>query len=244
MGKASAVFFYARIFSLTNSGFKYALWLVHFMNVAWLLAILLSVTFMCDPVEKAWDTTLSGKCLNTGLLWLGSGVSSLIIDVIILLMPLPMLWKLQMKTIRRIQISGVFLCGYLWVALLQIAYEYCASLADTKDLIVSSWYLSAVLSPFCRLAMSSNRTQHVRHIQTICPNCRTHQQLTATRQDLCTGPLARLRDCHFSHQRQPPKCVLSSPTRAQPGFLESFHDPHTGGPVQAYRHARLELSFS
>ncbi|ROV87838.1 hypothetical protein VMCG_10546 [Cytospora schulzeri] len=115
VGKASALFFYARIFSVSNSRFKYALWLVHAMNVAWLLAILLSVTFMCSPIQKAWETSLPGTCLNTGLLWTGSGVTSLIIDVIILIMPLPMLWKLQLKTIRRIQISGVFICGYLVV---------------------------------------------------------------------------------------------------------------------------------
>lgn len=83
------------------------------MNVAWLIGILLSVTFMCNPIQKAWDVTLPGTCLNTGELWMGSGLTSLIIDVIILVMPLPMLWKLQIKTMRRIQISGVFVCGYL-----------------------------------------------------------------------------------------------------------------------------------
>lgn len=119
VGKASALFFYARIFSMSHSRFKYALWLAHFMNVVWLLVIMLCVTFMCNPIQKAWETSLPGTCLNTGLLWTGSGATSLIIDVIILLLPLPMLWKLQIKTIRRIQISGVFLCGYLWVAVFQ-----------------------------------------------------------------------------------------------------------------------------
>lgn len=113
VSKSSALFFYARIFGVTNTRFKYALWLVHAMNIAWLIAILLSVTFMCNPVEKAWKPALDGHCLNTGLLWTGSGITSLIIDVIILVLPLPMLWKLQMKAIRRVQITGVFICGYL-----------------------------------------------------------------------------------------------------------------------------------
>lgn len=111
VSKSSALFFYARIFSISK--FKYALWVVHAMNVGWLVGILISVTFMCNPIQKAWDVSLPGTCLNTGRLWLGSGLASLIIDVIILVMPLPMLWKLKMKTIRRIQISGVFICGYL-----------------------------------------------------------------------------------------------------------------------------------
>lgn len=113
VGKMSALFFYARIFSVNNSKFKYALWVVHAMTAAWLVGILLSVTFMCDPVPRAWETSLPGHCLNTGKLWIGSGVTSLLIDIIILVMPLPMLWNLQMKVTRRILITGVFICGYL-----------------------------------------------------------------------------------------------------------------------------------
>ncbi|KAF3061499.1 hypothetical protein GL218_03013 [Daldinia childiae] len=115
VSKSSALFFYARVFGSTNSRFKYALWLVHAMNVIWLVTILLDVTFMCTPIAKAWDTTLDGHCLNTGRFWMGSGITSLIIDIIILVMPMPMLWKLHMKTIRKIQILGVFICGYLVV---------------------------------------------------------------------------------------------------------------------------------
>jgi hypothetical protein len=113
VSKSSALFFYSRALGVQNSRFKYALWLVHAMNISWLIAILLGVTFMCNPVQRAWDTTLPGTCLNTGLLWQGSGITSLLIDVIILVLPLPMLWRLQMKTSRKLQITGVFMCGYL-----------------------------------------------------------------------------------------------------------------------------------
>lgn len=98
---------------MSDPKFKYAVWSVHAMNVAWLIGTLLSVTFICSPIEKVWNFTLPGKCLNFKHLWLGNGLPNLIIDVIILVLPLPMLWKLQMKTVRRLQISGVFICGYL-----------------------------------------------------------------------------------------------------------------------------------
>ncbi|KAH7310895.1 hypothetical protein B0I35DRAFT_489801 [Stachybotrys elegans] len=68
-----------------------------------------------QPIERAWIPTMPGRCLNTGTLWMGSGISSLIIDVFILMLPLPILWRLQMKTARKLQISGVFVCGYLVV---------------------------------------------------------------------------------------------------------------------------------
>ncbi|KAI1097137.1 hypothetical protein F4804DRAFT_328510 [Jackrogersella minutella] len=115
LSKSSALFFYARIFGVSNAKFKYALWVLHALNIIWLVIILFFVIFMCDPVESAWDIKGGGKCLNTGLIWQGSGISSLIIDVLILIMPLPMLWKLRMRTIQKMQVSAVFMCGYLVV---------------------------------------------------------------------------------------------------------------------------------
>lgn len=115
--KSSALFFYSRtlIVSKSRSRLNYSIWLVHFLNAAWLVSILVSVICMCDPIEKAWKPSTQGRCLNTGTLWMGSGISSLIIDVFILMLPLPVLWRLQMKTSRKLQISGVFICGYLVV---------------------------------------------------------------------------------------------------------------------------------
>lgn len=115
VAKSSALFFYARIFGSVNCWFKWSLWAIHFMNVGWLVGILSGVTFMCNPIQKAWKVHLPGTCLNTGILWLGSGISSLLIDILILLLPLPMLWRLQLRLTRKLQIIVVFICGYLVV---------------------------------------------------------------------------------------------------------------------------------
>jgi hypothetical protein len=113
IAKSSALFFYTRVFSTANRWLKYSIWLAHAMNVTWLLGIILSVIFECTPIEKAWNVAVPGKCVNTQALWLGSGITSLVIDVFILLMPVPGLWRLQMKTMRKVQVVFVFLCGYM-----------------------------------------------------------------------------------------------------------------------------------
>jgi hypothetical protein len=113
IAKTSALFFYARIFGVVNPKFRYSLWIVHALNAFWLIGFLGAVTFQCTPVEKAWKPSLPGRCSNTGVLWLAAGISSLVIDILILLMPIPMLWKLRMRTTRKIQVIIVFLCGYL-----------------------------------------------------------------------------------------------------------------------------------
>lgn len=113
VAKSSALFFYARVFGVINQWFKYALWTLHSANVAWLVGIIFGVIFECSPIQKAWKISLEGTCVNTQTLWLASGITSLLIDIFILLIPLPMLWKLQMKVSRKLQIIGVFVCGYL-----------------------------------------------------------------------------------------------------------------------------------
>ncbi|QKX55356.1 uncharacterized protein TRUGW13939_02448 [Talaromyces rugulosus] len=113
VAKASALFFYVRVFTQSAPRFRYALLVVHAMNAIWLLAILLAVVFECNPIRKAWTPELPGTCISTDKLWLGSGSTSLIIDVIILVIPMPTLWQLQLKTSRRILIIGVFVCAYM-----------------------------------------------------------------------------------------------------------------------------------
>ncbi len=79
----------------------------------WFLGILISVVFSCVPVQKSWMPMIDGHCSNVDTVWLGSVIPSTIIDLIILIMPLPMIWKLQMKLTKKILVMGVFVCGYL-----------------------------------------------------------------------------------------------------------------------------------
>ncbi|RAL09234.1 uncharacterized protein BO97DRAFT_170054 [Aspergillus homomorphus CBS 101889] len=111
--RASALFFYGRVLIQGSSNFRYALWAVHGLNTAWYISNTLVITFICSPIQKSWNPDLPGTCINTKVLWLGCGTPTLIIDVLILLLPVPMLWRLHMKLVRKLLLVGVFLCGYL-----------------------------------------------------------------------------------------------------------------------------------
>jgi hypothetical protein len=111
--KTSALFFYARVFNLAEPRFRYALWTVHALNAAWFIGTISAAIFQCHPTQKAWKPEVPGTCDNTNTLWLWSGLSSLLIDVIILVLPLPMLYRLIIKPSRKYLIMGVFVCGYL-----------------------------------------------------------------------------------------------------------------------------------
>ncbi|KAI3342579.1 hypothetical protein F4824DRAFT_446776 [Ustulina deusta] len=112
--KASALFFYSRVFvrHTHTTRFRYALWIVHFLNLSWLLGITFGTIFMCNPVAKGYQPDLPGTCGPIGALWVGSAIPSVIIDLIILLLPVPKIWGLEISLAKKSGITVVFALGY------------------------------------------------------------------------------------------------------------------------------------
>ncbi|KAI0973526.1 hypothetical protein F4678DRAFT_427025 [Xylaria arbuscula] len=112
--KTSALFFYHRVFvrRMHRTWFNYALWVVHFFNVSWLLGIVFGTIFMCDPVAKGYKPDLLGYCSPIGELWIGSAVPSVAIDLFILLLPVPKIWGLEISFAKKSGITVVFALGY------------------------------------------------------------------------------------------------------------------------------------
>lgn len=112
--KASALLFFSRVFTrdVHRGWFNYAVWATHALNIAWWFGIVFATIFMCDPVAKNYQPDLPGRCGSTGALWIGSAVPSVAIDLVILLLPLPKIWGLQMSLAQRSGLVVVFLLGY------------------------------------------------------------------------------------------------------------------------------------
>lgn len=110
LAKSSALFFYRRIFEDQSRWFSRTLWGLHTIVWAWWIACCIAI-FVCIPVQQKLSA-IPKKCGSTGNLWIGSATPSVVIDLIILLLPMPMLRKLQMKASRKLLLSGTFACGY------------------------------------------------------------------------------------------------------------------------------------
>ncbi|KAI1355424.1 hypothetical protein F5Y01DRAFT_310865 [Xylaria sp. FL0043] len=113
--KMSALLFLSRVFPpyANHPLFNWGLWITHGLNVSWLLGIIFGTLFMCDPVAKGYKPDLPGYCSDVGKLWVGSAVPSVVIDLIILLLPMPKVWGLQMSGARKIGITIAFALGYI-----------------------------------------------------------------------------------------------------------------------------------
>ncbi|KAL4802501.1 hypothetical protein BDV18DRAFT_163903 [Aspergillus unguis] len=73
----------------------------------------------CRPVAKQWDQSIPGTCINTVASYYALAGTSLIFDVIIIALPLPILARLKLKMRQKILLGVLFGLGF-FVTIIQI----------------------------------------------------------------------------------------------------------------------------
>lgn len=111
--KLSLLLMYYRIFRVPY--FKKMAWAVGIFVMAWVVCITFLFIFICVPVEKLWYPDIPGRCINQVATWIANAASTLLTDVIILMMPMPQLWSLQLTTREKIGLTCAFGLGSLYV---------------------------------------------------------------------------------------------------------------------------------
>lgn len=81
--------------------------------VSFWIGTFFSITFFCDPVSKQWLSDESGTCGDSHALYQACGITDLIIDIIVVLMPFPVLWHLQLSTRKKLALVSVFGLGFV-----------------------------------------------------------------------------------------------------------------------------------
>ncbi|KAK7190440.1 uncharacterized protein CC84DRAFT_1262345 [Paraphaeosphaeria sporulosa] len=116
--KLSILFFYQRLFVMSKRDWRdprnIAIWLMITIVTMWTLAFFLRYLFACGFHFDIWWTnamniiTLCGD-FNTILNALA--ISDFVCDVIILILPLPAIWKLRLPTAQKFTVTLVFALG-------------------------------------------------------------------------------------------------------------------------------------
>ncbi|KAL1595927.1 hypothetical protein SLS60_009617 [Paraconiothyrium brasiliense] len=117
------------------------------------LVFLILVVFQCVPVKSIWDKTIAdAKCLpvSAAIGFTGAGLS-IVEDIIILLLPLPLVWKLQMSTRKKVGIIFLISVGSFAsitsIVRLKYVVKYSNSFDATWDNVdVIKWSLIEILS--------------------------------------------------------------------------------------------------
>ncbi|KAI9810235.1 MAG: hypothetical protein M1827_006369 [Pycnora praestabilis] len=87
------------------------------------LPISLSTVFACRPLSKAWDALVPtdvGTCIDRGAIYIFVASINAATDLMILALPLPMLWKLEMPRKQKLAVGAVFAVGSLLIRLKEL----------------------------------------------------------------------------------------------------------------------------
>ncbi|KAM0454389.1 hypothetical protein ACHAPV_008469 [Trichoderma viride] len=111
--KLSLLLMYYRIFHVPY--FKKMAWAVGGFVMAWVVCITFLFIFICVPVQKLWYPDLPGHCINQVGTWIANASSTIFTDLAILILPIPQIWKLQLRTAEKIGLTFAFGLGFFVV---------------------------------------------------------------------------------------------------------------------------------
>jgi hypothetical protein len=79
--------------------------------IAWGIGITVTLFLACRPLEAYWDRAVDGTCLTIVTFTYFTNISNLVTDIWIFLMPIPMIWHLQLQTKKKLLLSLIFCIG-------------------------------------------------------------------------------------------------------------------------------------
>ena len=116
--RLSVVLFYYRIFG-RDRWFKIHLLITSAILIAWFIAFTVLAVFQCVPGARQWDYSIPGHCYRLYGTFVGVTIPNIFVDVLLLVLPLPMFWKLQIKLKKKTALIVNFVLGYRYVVMHQ-----------------------------------------------------------------------------------------------------------------------------
>jgi hypothetical protein len=114
--KLSVLFLYHRVF--TTKTFRLYLNLVIAVTLSYMIVFFILYLSRCRPLSHAWEPTPGGWCRDSTIEEFIIPCLSLFLDTVILVLPMPVLWGLQMPPRKKIAISVMFGLGIITVGIM------------------------------------------------------------------------------------------------------------------------------
>lgn len=111
--KISTLLLFARIFP--GQKFQRMLWAVGLFISTYSSIMVIAMIFQCRPLNRVWDPTVKAECIEINKVWIVMGSLNVVTDFLLLCLPLPQIWKLQMRRETKLQLISIFSIGSLSV---------------------------------------------------------------------------------------------------------------------------------
>ncbi|KAI5925427.1 hypothetical protein F4810DRAFT_78801 [Camillea tinctor] len=111
--KISILLFYLKLFP--KRSFRICTWILVAANLVYALTYIFLLIFQCDPIPGAWrfwDGEFEAKCISINVLSWSAAAINIVLDLAVIILPLPELFKLSLTTRKKIQIMAMFAVGF------------------------------------------------------------------------------------------------------------------------------------
>lgn len=129
--KASIVLLYYRIFSPRL--FRHFCLIVLALIVGFMIALTALTIFQCTPVHKIYNQGVSGTCLPALTLWRVNAIYNIVSDIVIILMPFPVIRSLGLPFIHFVGLAGIMCCGIFVIITAILRYTTLATAGRASD---------------------------------------------------------------------------------------------------------------
>ncbi|KAK3322704.1 hypothetical protein B0H66DRAFT_602136 [Apodospora peruviana] len=111
----SVLLLYNRIFGAGR--FRYAVYVLSALNIGWIVSFVFVFIFRCFPISEVWTSQQGQRkhCIGIESNY-GYAVSSVILDLMVLSMPWPMIWRMHMDLKTKLATTGIFMLGAIVTA--------------------------------------------------------------------------------------------------------------------------------
>lgn len=115
--KISMLLLYLRLFP--GDQLRLAVKMVLAFTTAWGIAILFANVFACSPISyfwTQWDGEHKGECVNNDQLLWAHALINIVLDAVIIALPMPTLFKLNMNWRKKAGVIVMFAIGIVYVS--------------------------------------------------------------------------------------------------------------------------------
>lgn len=108
--KCCILLLYLRLFDVVG-WFRLSCWGLLVVVAMYCTASIAATIFQCSPVTRAFDKDTPGHCIDTAKFWFANAGFSIATDVIILLLPMPLVWRIELPRTQKVALVAVFAVG-------------------------------------------------------------------------------------------------------------------------------------
>ncbi|KMU85945.1 integral membrane protein [Coccidioides immitis H538.4] len=109
--KISIVLLYRRIFQTRKFRFQLICNYVLVLVALYAIASIIVTIFECMPIVKVWDRSTNGTCINFTAFWYANAAWNITSDLIILILPMPVVHTLYLPYRSKFGLTAIFTLG-------------------------------------------------------------------------------------------------------------------------------------